>query len=358
MKADTHSFPAVREALSRVMLFLARSSAQASVTDITLLSDGSAAIRANTFLQCSKQPWLAENWEVALVALLGIPPWKQTPPRLMSLIKVVEIEGRRFRCVWSRHRRGEELAVRPLPNAIPSPDELRLPNVLTETVAALSGGLILICGPTGAGKSWSMASLMRHRAERRGGKYITLESPIEFLHANTDRAIFHQREIGEDVATYALGLEEALIQNPDFIGIQELRDKASAETALAAALSGHLVIATLHASDAASAAERYATLMEVVLEQKSSAMQTLSLALELIVAMRLLPGHGGLVPIFDVIALRESPTATKRIPKLMTMIATGQVNALRNEQLATRQSGMMSFEQCILDRITEGVLLI
>ncbi|HEY9153751.1 MAG TPA: ATPase, T2SS/T4P/T4SS family, partial [Opitutaceae bacterium] len=217
---------------------------------------------------------------------------------------------------------------------------------------------ILICGPTGAGKSWSMASLMRHRAARRGGKYITLENPIEFVHTNTDRAIFHQREIGEDVATYALGLEEALIQNPDFIGIQEIRDKASAETTLAAALSGHLVIATLHASDAASAAERYATLMDVVLEEKSSAMQTLSLALELIVAMRLLPGHGGLVPIFDVITLRETPTSTKRIPKLMTMIATGQVNALRNEQLATRQGGMISFEKCILDRISEGVLLV
>jgi Tfp pilus assembly pilus retraction ATPase PilT len=358
MKADTHSFPNVREALSRIMLFLARSSEQVAVTDITLLSDGSAAIRANTFLQCSKQPWLADDWELALVALLGIPPWKETPRRLASLIKVVEIEGRRFRCVWSRHRRGEELAVRPLPNAIPSPDELRLPQVLTDTVAALSGGLVLICGPTGAGKSWSMASLMRHRAEHRGGKYITLESPIEFLHANTDRAIFHQREIGEDVATYALGLEEALIQNPDFIGIQELRDKASAETALAAALSGHLVIATLHASDAASAAERYATLMDVVLEQKSSAMQTLSLALELIVAMRLLPGHSGLVPIFDLISLRESPTATKRIPKLMTMIATGQVNGLRNEQIANHQSGMLSFEQCILERIAEGVLLV
>jgi|GEM_PF-2993248 len=358
MKSDTLSFPGVRDAVSRIIALLARSSEEPSVTDISLLSNGEVAIRANTFLQCSKQPWLAEDWAGGMVALLGIPPWMEKPRRLAALIKVIEIGKRRFRCVWSCHRRGEELAIRPLPNSILSPEALGLPDVLTDTVTALSGGLILICGPTGAGKSWSMASLMRHRAERRGGKYITLESPIEFLHDNTERAIFHQREIGEDVATYALGLEEALIQNPDFIGVQELRDKASAETALAAALSGHLVMATLHAHDAASAAERYATLMEAILDQKSSSMQTLSLALELIVAMRLLPGHGGLVPVFDIITLRESPTAAKRIPKLMSMIANGQANALRNEQVTGRQSGMITFEQCILKRMTEGVLLV
>lgn len=248
--------------------------------------------------------------------------------------------------------------MRPLPVNILSPDELGLPSVLSETITALSGGLILICGPTGSGKSWTMASLIQHRSKIRGGKFITLENPIEFEHPNTEAAIFHQREVGSDVATYAIGLEEALIQNPDCIGVQELRDKASAETALAAALTGHLVVATLHAHDAASAAERFASVLEVPIGQKSAAMQTLSLALELIVAMRLLPGHQGLVPVFDIITLRDTPGALKRVPKLMSMIANGQTTGLRNEQLTGKQQGMITFEQSIQNNITEGLLLV
>jgi twitching motility protein PilT len=340
------------------MGFLVRACEQPGVTDVTLLSSGDVGIRSNTFLQCSTQPWLREDWDAGITAMLGCPPWREDPPRLRGLIKVVCIDGRRYRCTWARHHRGEELAVRPLPVNILSPDELGLPNVLSETITALSGGLILICGPTGSGKSWTMASLIQHRSKIRGGKFITLENPIEFEHPNTEAAIFHQREVGSDVATYAIGLEEALIQNPDCIGVQELRDKASAETALAAALTGHLVVATLHAHDAASAAERFASVLEVPIGQKSAAMQTLSLALELIVAMRLLPGHQGLVPVFDIITLRDTPGALKRVPKLMSMIANGQTTGLRNEQLTGKQQGMITFEQSIQNNITEGLLLV
>jgi Tfp pilus assembly pilus retraction ATPase PilT len=119
-----------------------------------------------------------------------------------------------------------------------------------------------------------------------------------------------------------------------------------------------LVLATIHAHDAASAPERFASLLEVSVGQKSAAMQTLSLALELIVAMRLLPGHQGLVPVFDILTLRESPAAMKRVPKLMSMIANAQTTALRNEQITGRQQGMITFEQSIQNRITEGLLLV
>lgn len=352
------AYAEVRQSLERVMSFLVRACDQPGVTDLTMLSSGEVGVRANTFLQCSQQPWLSADWDAGITALLGSPPWRENPPRLRALIKVIEIEGRRYRCTWARHSRGEELAVRPLPREISSPRELGLPTVLEETVTALSGGLILICGPTGSGKSWTMASLIQHRSKVRGGKYITLENPIEFQHRNSDKAIFHQRQVGEDVGSYATGLEEALIQNPDCIGVQELRDKASAETALSAALTGHLVLATLHAHDAASAPERYAALLDVPFGQKSAAMQTLSLALEVVVAMRLLPGHQGLVPIFDVLTLRESPTALKRVPRIMSMIANSQSTGLRNEQLTGKQQGMITFEQSIQDRITDGLLLV
>ena len=290
--------------------------------------------------------------------MLGCPPWRENPPRLRASIKVIEIGGCRYRCTWSRHHGGEELAIRPLPSRILPPDALGLPCVLSETVTSVSGGLILICGPTGSGKSWSMASLIEHRSRTRGGRYVTLENPIEFVHSNNEKSLFHQRAVGVDVATYAAGLEEALIQNPDCIGVQELRDRASAETALAAALTGHLVLATLHAHDAASAPDRFASVLDVPLGQKSGAMQTLSLALELIVAMRLLPGHHGLVPVFDVITMRERPGALKRVPKLMSMIASGQTTGLRNEQLTGKAQGMITFEQSIQERMSNGVLLV
>jgi Tfp pilus assembly pilus retraction ATPase PilT len=297
-------------------------------------------------------------WDFGITALLGVPPWREKPPRRHALIKVIAINGRRFRCTWACHHQGEEVAIRPLPAEIRTPEQLGLPSILTQTVESVSGGLILVCGPTGAGKSWTMASLLQHRSKLRGGKYVTLENPIEFEHQNTARALFHQREVGADVASYAVGLEEALIQNPDCICVQELRDRASAETALSAALTGHLVVATLHAHDAASAPERFASLLEVTMAQKSSAMQTLSLGLELIVAMRLLPGHQGLVPVFDILTLRETPRSMKRVPKLMSMIANGQCTALRNEQITGRQQGMITFEQCVQQRLSEGLLLV
>jgi twitching motility protein PilT len=356
-KANT-SYADVCQSLERVVSFVVQACQQPGVTDVSLLSSGEVGVRSNTFLHCSQQAWLRSDWDTGITAMLGCPPWKQTPPQLRALIKVIEVQGRRYRCTWARHHRGEEVAIRPLPSAILSPSELGLPPVLEETVTAVSGGLILICGPTGSGKSWTMASLIQHRASIRGGKYITLENPIEFQHLNSNRSIFHQRTVGTDVDTYAAGLEEALIQNPDCIGVQELRDKASAETALAAALTGHLVLATLHAHDAASAPDRFASVLEVPIGQKSAAMHTLSLALEVIVAMRLLPGQQGLVPIFDIITLRETPGSMKRIPKLTSMIASGQTTGLRNEQLTGRQHGMLTFEQSIQQRITEGLLFL
>ena len=358
MTAQQPSYAEVRQALERLLSFLVRACEQPAVTDVSLLSSGEVAIRSNTFLQCSSHAWLHADWDVATTAMLGCPPWRENPPRLRALIKVIEVEGRRLRCTWARHHGGEEVAIRPLPANILSPEELGLPPVLAQTVSSLTGGLLLICGPTASGKSWSMASLIQHRARLRGGKYVTLENPIEFLHRNTEKSIFHQRSVGTDVASYDIGLEEALIQNPDCIGVQELRDKASAETALSAALTGHLVLATLHAHDAASAPERFASLLDANIGQKSAAMHTLSLALEVIVAMRLLPGHQGLIPIFDIITLRESPSAMKRIPKLMAMIASGQTAGLRNEQLTARGQGMVTFEQSIQERMTEGLLLI
>lgn len=358
MTTTTASYAEIRQSLERVISFLVRACEQPGVTDVTLLSSGDVGVRSNTFLQCSSQPWLKGDWDAGITAMLGTPPWRETPPRLRALIKVITINNRRYRCTWARHHAGEELAIRPLPTTILPPEELGLPAVLSETVTSVAGGLVLICGPTGSGKSWTLASLVQQRSQRRGGKYIMLENPIEFEHRNTDTALFHQRAVGEDVASYAAGLEEALIQNPDCIGVQELRDKASAETALAAALTGHLVLATLHAHDAASAPERFASVLDVPIGQKSAAMQTLSLALELIVAMRLLPGHQGLVPIFDILVMRESPGAVKRIPKLMAMIAAGQTTGLRNEQLTGRQYGMTTFEQSIQQRITDGLLLV
>jgi Tfp pilus assembly pilus retraction ATPase PilT len=352
------AYQGVQDALERVMGFVVRACDERGVTDLTLLSTGEVGIRANTFLQCSRQSWLEADWETGITALLGQPPWRECPPRLRALIKVIEIDGRRYRCTWSRHARGEEVSIRPLPSEILSPEILGIPKVLSDTAISTSGGLVLICGPTGAGKSWTMASLIKHRSLKRGGKYITLENPIEFRHRNTENSLFQQRQVGEDVASYAIGLEEALIQNPDCIGVQELRDKASAETALAAALTGHLVFATLHAHDAASAPERYASVLDVPIGQKSAAMQTLALALEVIVAMRLLPGHQGLVPVFDIITLREHPAGAKRIPKLMSMIAQSHTTALRNEQLTGGRQGMITFEQSIQGKIADGLLAI
>lgn len=160
----------------------------------------------------------------------------------------------RFRINAFRQRGSLAVAIRPIPFKIPDLEDLLLPDVLRE-MALMSRGLFLVTGPTGSGKSSTLAAMINYINKNRTAHIITLEDPIEFLHKH-DKSIINQREIGNDSQSFAGALRGALRQDPDIILVGEMRDLETIQIAVTAAETGHLVFSTLHTNGAASTVER------------------------------------------------------------------------------------------------------
>jgi twitching motility protein PilT len=173
-----------------------------------------------------------------------------------------------------------KLALRPLSDKIPTTDELLIPKRLVEDMDAMKQGLILVCGKAGQGKSTSLASLLQHRAEKFKHHIVTLEQPIEYI-LQSNKSSISQREIGVSTDSFAGGLRAALRQSPDLILVGEIRDRETAEIALSAAESGHLVFGTLHTSNAAQSIERFVNIFPT--EAQPSVWNVLSSALRAII---------------------------------------------------------------------------
>lgn len=329
---------------------LAEVSAQPGTTDVTLKSSGCVAVSTNKMLSVTEIPALSESWKATMAALL---PERPTDPLSGHTVVVKDQEGRRYRVSISKNREGEALSVRPLPREIRNPDELRLPDGLKEYFTRLQGGLFLVGGVTGSGKTWTLASLVRARAQEVGGKFITIERPIEFEHRDTEKAVFHQREVGATAASYASALEEALHENPNVIMVQELRRKDEAETALSAALSGHVVCASLHAYTAPTAPQRFLSIINPTMED-IGARDALASCLEGIVLQRLVPGISGLVPIFEVLLFRTA--AGDRILQMERLVRSGNWVGLRQEIEVNKRNGMMLWEDSLELRRKEGLI--
>ncbi|RXT14691.1 type IV pilus twitching motility protein PilT [Ammoniphilus sp. CFH 90114] len=164
------------------------------------------------------------------------------------------LDGSRFRVNIFRQRSAVSLAIRAIPYSIPTLEDLCMPEVL-KGIAAKPQGLVLVTGPTGSGKSTTLASVLDFINQNMRKHIITLEDPIEYLHRHKN-CLIDQREIGTDTQSFANGLRAALRQDPDVILVGEMRDLETISTAITAAETGHLVLATLHTTDAPSTIDR------------------------------------------------------------------------------------------------------
>ena len=160
----------------------------------------------------------------------------------------------RFRANYFRQERGTAASFRAIPETVPSLADLGLPDILAE-LAMRPKGLVLVTGPTGSGKSTTLAAMVRHAAENRREHIITIEDPIEFVHAPA-AALVNQREVGRDTKSFSAALRGALREDPDIILVGEMRDLETIELALEAAETGHLVLSTLHTVSAAKTVDR------------------------------------------------------------------------------------------------------
>src|SRR5882672_1909060 len=195
----------------------------------------------------------------------------------------------RFRVNVFMQRGSCAIVMRVIPTAIPSFEALNLPQQLADVVD-LRTGIVLVSGPTGSGKSSTLAAIIDQINQKHSYHIVTIEDPIEFLHPHKNCAV-HQRELHSDTPSFALALRAALRQSPKVILVGEMRDKETMEIALEAAETGHLVLSTLHTTDASKTVERIAGVFP--LAEQQIIRSRLAKSFRYIVSQRLLPCKGG-----------------------------------------------------------------
>jgi twitching motility protein PilT len=251
----------------------------------------------------------------------------------------------RFRVNVHRQRGSLAAAFRALPNAVPTIGELNLPPVLVELVKP-SRGLVLVCGPTGAGKSTTLAAMVGEINRNSARHIITIEDPVEYEHRN-GKSVIEQVEVGRDTPSFAAALRSALRQDPDVILVGEMRDLKTVSIALTAAETGHLILSTLHTSDASSAIHRIVDVFPP--QQQTQIKQQLSLSLNAIVSQQLLPraaGEGRAVAV-EVLLVNHAVRNHIRHDKLQNLIS---------EITLGKRMGMVSLEDSLARLVREGLI--
>lgn len=242
-------------------------------------------------------------------------------------------------------RNGMEVVLRLIPTQIPTPEDLMLPPVITD-LANLSAGLVLVTGPTGSGKSTTMACLIDLINQRRRDNIITIEDPIEFIHSNKN-CIVSQREIGLHAAAFAPALRFVMRQDPDVVLIGEMRDLETISAAVTVAETGHLVLATLHSNDAPQAVDRMIDVFPGRQQQQIRAQ--LAGVLKAVIAQTLLPKATGK----GRVALREIMIVNSAIANL---IRTGKTHEIYSAIEMGAREGMISLGRAASELAKKGLI--
>ncbi len=234
------------------------------------------------------------------------------------------------------------VAFRLIPKKIRSIEELGLPPILKD-IADQEYGLILIAGPTGSGKSTTIAAMIDYLNEKYPYHIITIEDPIEYIFENK-RSIVHQRELGKDTKSFVDGLKYALRQDPDVILVGEMRDLETMSLALTSAETGHIVFATVHTNSAATAPERIVDVFPA--HQQRQVMIQLANTLTAVIYQRLLPKIGG-----GMTAVLEIMIGT---PAVRNLIREGKLHQLESLIQAGGKYGMILFDDALVNAYREG----
>ena len=234
------------------------------------------------------------------------------------------------------------LVMRVIPSEIPTFEKLDLPSVLKDIISH-KNGLVIMVGATGSGKSTSMAAMIDHRNETSYGHIITIEDPIEFVHKHKN-CVMMQREVGVDTHDWEIALHNTLRQAPDVIVLGEIRNSEIMEFGLEFAQTGHLALATLHANNANQAIDRILGFFPI--ESQAKLMQDISLNLRAIISQRLVKTvNGGRCAAIEIMI---------NTPLISDLIAKGDISGMKPIMAKSRELGMQTFDQALLDLYQSG----
>lgn len=251
----------------------------------------------------------------------------------------------RFRVNIFRQSKGTTLVLRTIKSKTPDIEELDLPPQIGK-ILELKQGLVLVTGPTGSGKSTTLAAIIHEFNKKRRSHIITIEDPIEYVHTPKN-CVINQREVGADSFSYARALKAALREDPDIILVGEMRDLESISIALTAAETGHLVLSTLHTIGAAKTIDRMVDVFPP--EQQQQIKTQLSMALKAVISQRLLPRADGKgrVGAFEIMYVNSA------ISNLMREGKAANINQMIQTNYA---SGMITMERSIRDLEDKGMI--
>jgi twitching motility protein PilT len=251
----------------------------------------------------------------------------------------------RFRINAYKQRGSIGLAIRIVPSRIPSMEELMLPRIAAE-FARKPQGLLLVTGPTGSGKSTTLASIIEHLNQTENAHIITLEDPIEFIYDHK-KSIVNQREVGLDTSTFSNGLRAALRQDPDIVLVGEMRDLETISTAISAAETGHLVFGTLHTADAPQTIDRIIDVFPPAMQAQIRVQ--LAAVLVGVISQRLLPkiGGKGRTAAFEVLV---------NTPAVANLIRSEKIYQIRSVMQTGKSQGMQTMEYALRELVQQGLV--
>jgi twitching motility protein PilT len=324
-----------------MMQELLRTVWERKASDLHIKAGTRAMLRIDGTLVPITEERLSDEQVRALIAELLTPDQLQTFHTKLELDCAYSLTGvSRFRVNIYQQRGGMGAAIRTIPAAPPNLDKLRLPKVVRR-LAALPRGLVLVTGPTGSGKSTTLAAIVDVINHTRSCHIVTIEDPIEYLHTD-DVCIITQREVGHDTHSFTEALRHVLRQDPDVVLIGEMRDLETISTAITAAETGHLVLATLHTTSAPQTIDRIVDVFPP--HQQSQVRMQLSVALEAVLSQTLLPVQPG--P--GRVAAVEAMVAT---PAVRNLIREGKTHLLFATMQSGIKEGMQTLNQALRDLV-------
>jgi twitching motility protein PilT len=251
----------------------------------------------------------------------------------------------RFRCNVHRERSTWSAAIRLFPRELPEIEKLNLPEGVGR-FAEMHHGLVLVTGPTGSGKSTTLAAILKRALARRRVHVITIEDPVEYEHPHGGSVVEHI-EIGRDAPTFVKALRAALRQDPDILLVGEMRDRESISIAITAAETGHLVLSTLHTGDAPQTINR---ILDSYPAGQIEAVRTqLSISLAGIVSQRLLPRKDGAgrVPAVELVFASDA---------IRNLVRRGKIEQIGTQITLEQNAGMISLDQSLAELVRRGLV--